>query len=322
MYRIGVDVGGTNIAIGVVDDSYSIIGKRSIKTSQVPEIGQMIEAIASGVKELISETGISESDVACVGVGVPGTAELDTGKVMYANNLGFEDEPFLPRLKEALGEPLCEKTYFDNDANAAAIGEYVTGGYTEKNFMMVTLGTGIGGGIIIDGKLIRGVNYAAAEFGHMSINIDDKGCNCGRRGCFETYASAAALVEQAVDSMEKDVDKKSLLWKNCGKVSDLDGEKFFEAVKEKDELALKVLSQYEIYLAEGLTNLINILQPEVLVLSGGITRAAEYYLDDVRSMVLEKVYSRSSKKNTRIEVAHGIKDAGDVGIIGAALLGE
>lgn len=322
MYRIGVDIGGTNIAIGIVDNNYNIISKTQIKTREVSQIDKMIEAIASGVKELILKANLSENDIESVGIGVPGTAELDTGKVMYANNLGFEDVPFLPELKKALGKPLSDRTFFDNDANAAALGEYKTGGYTESNFMMVTLGTGIGGGIIIDGKLLRGVNYAAAEFGHMSINIDDKDCNCGRRGCFETYASASALIMQAVDAMNKDVDKKSLLWTLCGKEKEPDGEIFFEAVRQKDELALGVLSKYEFYLAEGLTNLINILQPQVLVLSGGITRAAQYFLDDVRKLVLEKVYSRSSKNNTRIEVAHGIKDAGDVGIIGAALLGE
>lgn len=316
MYRIGIDVGGTNIAMGVVDESYKIIEKKSIKTSESSKPQEMIQAIAEGIWELIaglseaagntSEKNIQSCDlIEAIGIGVPGTAELDTGKILYANNLGFEDVPFLTELKKALGPELAEKTYFENDANAAAIGEYITGGYDVPVFVMVTLGTGIGGGMIINGKLIRGCNYAAAEFGHMSINIDGCDCNCGRKGCFEDYASATALVEQAKEAM---------------KVDDLDGEKFFGAVKAGDKVAQEVLESYCNYLAEGLTNLINILQPDVIVLSGGITRAADLFLDKVKEKVARDIYSRASKVNTKIALARGISDSGDVGIIGAALV--
>jgi glucokinase len=320
MFRIGVDVGGTNIAIGLVDEAYNIVVKTSIKTSEASEPEQMIDAIALTIKKILVDKELSESDIEAIGVGVPGTAELTTGKIMYANNLGFEEVPFLPKLKEALGENLGSRTFFDNDANVAAIGEYITGGYDVDNFMMVTLGTGIGGGIIINRKLLRGVNFAAAEFGHMTINLDGVDCNCGRKGCFEDYASATALMNQAKEAMEKDVDKESLLWKLCGKAENADGEKFFEAVRQKDRLALEVLDGFTTYLSEGITNLINILQPDVLVLSGGITRAADLFLDDLKKKVAKGIYSRTSEKNTEIMLAHGISDAGDVGIIGAALI--
>ena len=305
MYRIGIDVGGTNIAMGVVDESLKITKKNSIKTSEAADPEAMIAAIAKGVKDLITEAGLRESDIESIGVGVPGTAELDTGRIMYANNLGFEEVPFLPKLQEVLGAELGSRTVFDNDANAAALGEYVAGGYNVPVFMMVTLGTGIGGGIIIDGKVLRGLNYAAAEFGHMSINVEGCDCNCGRKGCFEDYASATALIEMA---------------KAAGLPDDIDGEKFFTLVKEGNETARKVLDKYVFYLSEGLINLINILQPDVLALSGGITRAADLFLDDVRKRVSAGVYSRSSAKNTEILVAKGILDAGDVGIVGAALI--
>ncbi len=307
MCRIGVDVGGTNIAIGIVDETYKIVDKTGVKTSEASSPKEMIKAIATTVTELIARNGLNESEIESIGVGVPGTAELDTGKIMYANNLGFEDVPFLPELQKALGEKLGSVTCFDNDANAAAIGEYITGGYDAKNFVMVTLGTGIGGGIIIDGKVVRGINYAAAEIGHMTINVEGVDCNCGRRGCFENYASATALIDQAKEAMQ---------------VDDMDGEKFFGLVREKNETALKVLDQFTTYLSEGLIDIINILQPEVLVLSGGITRAADLFIEQVRDKVSKGVYSRTSKKNTFITVARGIADAGDVGIVGAALISK
>ena len=307
-------MGGTNIAMGLVDESYKIIEKKSIKTSENSSPKEMIRAIADGIHELMDSSDLIEA----IGIGVPGTAELDTGKILYANNLGFEDVPFLTELKKTLGPELADKIFFENDANAAAIGEYITGGYDVPVFVMVTLGTGIGGGIIVNGKLLRGCNYAAAEFGHMSINFDGCDCNCGRKGCFEDYASAFALVEQAKEAM-KDA-KESLLWKNIENIDELDGEKFFEAVKAGDAVAAKVLDRYCDYLSEGLTNLINILQPNVIVLCGGITRAADMFLDKVKEKVARDVYSRASRINTEITLAKGISDSGDVGIIGAALV--
>ncbi len=324
MYRIGIDVGGTNIAMGLVDESYRIIRKKSVKTDENSSPEKMIQSITEGISELVTEAGnIADNAldlIDAIGIGVPGTAEPDTGKILYANNLGFEDVPFLTEIKAKLDPHLAEKTFFENDANAAAIGEYITGDYDVPVFVMVTLGTGIGGGIIINGKLLRGCNYAAAEFGHMSINIDGCDCNCGRKGCFEDYASATALIQQAKEAMEQDDGRESLLWKESAAKDELDGEKFFRAVKAGDKTAEKVLAGYCNYLAEGLTNLINILQPDVIVLSGGITRAADLFLDKVKEKVARDVYSRDSRINTEITIARGITDSGDVGIIGAALV--
>ncbi len=320
MYRIGVDVGGTNIVVGIVDDAYRIVKKSQVKTKDVSSPKEMITAIAGAIKEIIGSTGISNEELAAIGIAVPGTAELETGKVLYANNLGFEDVPFLTELSKELGTELSKKLYFDNDANAAAIGEYITGNYSCDNFVMVTLGTGVGGGFIINGKVIRGCNFAAAEFGHMSINIDGCDCNCGRKGCFEDYASAVALINQAWDKMQTPEGKESILWKGVASKEDLDGEKFFAAVKSNDAIAIEVLDEYSYYLAEGLTNIINILQPDILVLSGGITRAADLFLDKVKEKVARGVYSRNSSRNTDISLARGISDSGDVGLIGAALI--
>jgi glucokinase len=324
MYRVGIDVGGTNIAIGLVDENYEIIEKAGIQTADASTPEQMVKEIAAKVKEILDKKGLSEAEVEAIGVGVPGTAELDTGKILYANNLDYENVPFLPMLKEELakkvGQNLADKTSFENDANAAAIGEYITGGYDVPSFVMVTLGTGVGGGIIINGKVLRGCNYAAAEFGLMTINVDASENYCGRRGGFEDYASATALIRQAKEAMQSENGRKSALWSKAGSIEELDGKKFFEAVREKDATAVEVLDRFSDYLAEGLTNVINLLQPDVLVLSGGITRAADLFLDRVKAKVSRDVYSRASNRNTQIMVARGIADAGDVGIIGAALI--
>ena len=320
MFRIGVDVGGTNIAAGLVDDSYEIVRKLSVKTRDAGSVDAMIKTIADMVKELMSAEMLSASHIEAIGVGVPGTADLETGKVLYANNLGFENVEFLGALKMALGKEFSDKLHFDNDANAAAIGEYITGGYDADSFVMVTIGTGIGGGIIINGNVLRGCNYAAAEFGHMAIDIDGIDCNCGRKGCYEDYASATALVEQAWEIMNTAAGSYSSLWRRAETKEALNGEKFFEAVREKDACALIVLNNYCYYLSEGLTNIINILQPEILVLSGGITRSADLFLDSVKEKVSRDVYSRDSSKNTKIMIAKGTSDAGDVGVIGAALI--
>ena len=319
MFRIGVDIGGTNIAAGIVDESYKIIKKKSIKTRNVSTPSEMIQAIARLVKDLMKSAMVKADMVTAIGVGVPGTLDPESGKVLYANNLGFEDVPFLTELKEALGEELADKVYFDNDANAAAIGEYITGDYNAKNFVMMTIGTGIGGGVIINGRVLRGCNYAAAEFGHMTINFDGVDCNCGRKGCFEDYASAEGLMNLAWEASRTSSGKKSLLGK-IQKREELDGEVFFDAVRQGDKVAKKVLDEYLFYLSEGIINIINIFQPDVLTLSGGITKAADLYLDKLKEMVSKGIYSRNSSKNTEIMLSKGISDSGDIGIIGAALI--
>ena len=320
MFRIGIDIGGTNIAAGIVDESYQIVEKKSIKTKDVQDPSQMINAIADLIRDLMDLAQVKAEMVTAIGVGVPGTLDPESGKVLYANNLGFEDVPFLTELKKTLGEGLADKVYFDNDANAAAIGEYITGGYSAKNFIMMTIGTGIGGGVIINGKVLRGCNYAAAEFGHMTINFDGVDCNCGRKGCFEDYASAEGLMNLAYEAMNTQKGSKSSLHKKASSREDLNGEIFFEAVREGDKVAKEVLSEYLFYLSEGIINIINIFQPDVLTLSGGIIKAADLYLEDLKSLVAKGIYSRNSSKNTEIMLSKGISDSGDIGIIGAALI--
>ena len=268
MYRIGIDLGGTNIAAGLIDEGRTVIDKCSVKTNVPRPVEALIDDMVQLSLELLKRNNLSFDDVASVGVGVPCTANQENGHLEDANNLGFEDVPFLGILKHRFSVPV----YFENDANVAAWGEYVTGDYQEDSFIMVTIGTGIGGGIILNGKLWPGINGAAAEFGHMTICYDGIPCNCGRRGCFEAMASANALIMQARKRMQDAQD--SLLWGMCdGSIDRVEAKTVFDCADAGDKIAMELLEQYITYLAEGIANLINIFQPAVLCIGGGVSRA-------------------------------------------------
>jgi len=317
MYCIGIDLGGTTVKAGIVDEDYRIICSGSVPTVSDQGAEALIKDMADLVSGLLNEKGIDMGQVASVGLGVPGTANKRTGYMEYANNLGIENEPLLPLMKRYFKKPV----YFTNDANAAALGEYLAGcGKGHNSMIMVTLGTGIGGGIIIDGKLYEGCNYAAGEFGHFVIQSDGEPCNCGRRGCFEAYASATALHRMAREAMETEEGKESLLWQMCkGDRNQVDGGMVFRAASEGDETAKKVVDTYLYYLSVGITDIINIFQPEILCIGGGVSRAGEQLLGPLRRLVDEKVYTRTSAVKTEIVIAALGNDAG---IIGAAMLDE
>lgn len=314
MYRIGIDLGGTNIVVGLVEQDFRIVDKCSVKTQVPRSVESMTADMAQMARTLLERNRLLWQDVASVGVGVPGTANPENGHMEDANNLGFDDVPFLPLLAKKIPVPV----HFGNDANVAAWGEYLTGGYQEDSFVMVTVGTGIGGGIILGGSLWPGINGAAAEFGHMTIDHDGVPCNCGRRGCFEAMASANALITQAREQMRK--HPESLLWSLCGgNAAKVEAKTVFDGAAAGDETARELLDVYITYLAEGITNIINVFQPAVLCVGGGVSRAGEVLLRPLREEVARRVYSRNSKRNTRIELA---KLDNDAGILGAALLGS
>ncbi|MGO5291520.1 ROK family protein [Porcincola sp. LCP21S3_C12] len=321
-YRVGVDIGGTNLDIGLVDSEYHIIDKQSVRTAEAKEPGSMAGYIGSAVCHMLKRCSIPAGRIRTIGVGVPGTANIEKGSVEYANNLGFQDVPFVKMIQKDLPGELRGKVLIENDANAAAIGEYLAGGYHVNHFVMMTIGTGIGGGIIMNGKLIRGINGAAGEFGHMSIELSGVTCNCGRRGCFEKYASAPALAEQMRAALREESVDGRLVMKLCGGKRDrIDARIVLEAVRRGDPAAVKVFHQYLFYLSEGIANIINILQPDVLVLSGGIMRSGDLFLEELKEMTHEKIYSRDSAVNTWIGLADACEDPGDTGIIGAACIG-
>ena len=315
MYRIGVDLGGTNIATGIIDENNNIIGRGTVKTRAPRPAEEIFASIKESADIAIADAGISYDDIISVGIGTPGSVNKDTGAIEFSNNLQFNNVPAKAMLEALFGKPV----YLENDANAAALGEAVAGcGNGVKNFVAITLGTGVGSGIIIDGKIYRGSNYCGGEMGHMVINVDGIPCNCGRKGCWEKYASATALVSQAVEAMEG--NRGSLLWETCeGDLNKVSGKSIFAAYDKGDKVAIAVVDRYLYYVSIGLANVINALQPEIVCIGGGISGQGEKILKPIREIVTAERYSVYADKQAAIVPAILGNDAG---IIGAALLDE
>lgn len=313
-YYIGVDLGGTNIAAGLVNDEYKIIDFKKVKTQKERSATEILDDIAKISLDLISDNSLSKSDVKWIGIGSPGTVNTDTGVVEYANNLNW--------LNVDLGGYVAKKTgiatFVGNDANVAAFGEFKAGSAKGSNSMvMITLGTGVGAGIVVDGKIYTGFNYAGAEIGHTVIEVDGVPCTCGRCGCFEAYSSATGLIRMVKEEIEANPD--SLMKTMADEIGHISGRIPFEARRKGDASAIKVFDKYIKYLTTGITNVINIFQPEILCIGGGVAGEGEGLLIPLKELVAKEVYSRNSDKNTEIVIATLGNDAG---IIGAALLGE
>lgn len=315
MYRIGVDLGGTNIVAGVVDEFYKIVAKAKRKTACPRPAGEILADIAACVKEAVETAGITLNDVQSIGIGTPGSVNKRMGIIEYANNLGFDKVPARDILLKYFDKPI----YLENDANCAALGEAVAGaGGNVENFVAITLGTGVGSGIIVNGKIVNGCNDAAGEMGHSVIVADGEPCTCGRKGCWEAYSSATALVRQTKAAMEN--NKSSLMWEVVdGDITKVNGRTAFDGMRKGDTAAKQVVDTYIKYLAAGVTNVINIFQPDVLCIGGGIGCEGEPLLAPLRVYVEKERYSIHCGKQTQICSAILGNDAG---VIGAALLDE
>ena len=312
MARIGIDIGGTTIKFGIVNDEYEIIAKTSCDTCAERSPKDIMNEIAAQATALVAKAGLTMEDIECIGIGAPGTCNTRAGIVEYACNLHFENVPLQAEIEARLGRPVR----IDNDANTAAYGEYIAGAAKgSDSFILITIGTGIGSGIIFNGKIYTGCNYAGAELGHIVIQKDGILCGCGRHGCFEQYGSATALIRQTREAMEKRPD--SLLWKYAATLDDVTGNTPFEAMKAGDLVAGELVANYMRYLTCGLTNIINIFQPELMCLGGGLSNEGETLLSPIRLYVAEERYSKYSLHQTRLEAA---KLGNRAGIIGAAFL--
>ena len=298
----------------VVDSDYNIIATSKTPTNSPRSAEEIFDDIAEISFDAIKKAGLTISDIESVGLGTPGTANSD-GVIEFANNLGFVNVPARDMLIERFG---IENVYIENDANCAALGEAFAGcGHGAKEFVAVTLGTGVGSGIIIDGKIVNGVNCAGGECGHMVIVVDGEQCSCGRKGCWEAYASATALIRQTKMAMEEYPDSyMHHLAAEEGKVS---GRTAFDAMRKGDIAGIKVVDTYIKYVACGLINIINALQPEIICIGGGICNEAETLLKPLRRYVQAERYSMHSKIQTKIVKAELGNDAG---VIGAAILGK
>ena len=313
MYRIGIDLGGTNIVAGIVDKNYHLMATASCKTNMPRPADDIIADMARVSREAVQKAGLTMADIDGVGVGSPGSCNSDSGVVERAANLGFVNEPVQEKLQKLLGKPVR----IENDANAAAYGEMLAGAAKgTRHAICITLGTGVGGGVIADGLIIAGHNFAGGELGHIVIVADGELCTCGRRGCWEAYSSATGLIRQTKAAM--DANKDSVMWSLSDNGNRVTGRTAFDAMRQGDKAGKQVVDQYIRYLACGLTNIINIFQPEVLCIGGGISREGETLLAPVREIVSKEQFAQNTASKTRICAAELGNDAG---IIGAAYLG-
>ena len=315
MYRLGIDLGGTNIVAGVVDENYNIVATAKRKTLTERSNEEIINDMAAAALEAVETAGLKPEDIVSAGVGSPGSIDPDKGIVVYTNNIGFKDVHLGDLLKEKTGIDF----FVDNDANSAAYGEFLAGaGKGTKDFVMITLGTGVGGGVIIDGKIYTGFNYAGAELGHTVIQMDGENCSCGRQGCWEAYASATALIRQTKQAMIR--FPNSIMWQMVeDDINKVNGRTAFDAMRQGDEAGKQVVDKYIYYVSVGVTNNINIFQPEVFCIGGGISKEGDNLVEPLNKYYNGDNYGRSLQNKTVIKTAILGNDAG---IIGAAFLGN
>lgn len=314
MYYIGIDLGGTNMRVGIVSEDGRILAKDNVATHRERSYQEIIKDMAALTFKLIESEKISIRDVKSIGIATPGTSDNIKGILGYSNNFNFHDVPMRDEMQKLINLPV----YLENDANCSALAENIIGeAKGSKDSVSITLGTGVGSGIIIDGKIYSGFNNAAAEMGHTVIVVDGIQCSCGRKGCWEMYSSATALIARTKEMAKKNPGSK-INEIVSGKTEKIGGETVFKAAKQGDKVALDIVEKYIIYLAEGITNVINTFQPEILTIGGGISNEGDYLLNPLKDLVSKRVYSRGDIKQTKIKIS---KMGNDAGIIGAAMIG-
>ena len=314
-YYVGVDLGGTNIAAGITDENFNMLVKGSVPTLAQRGADAIAADMAAQVKKLCADIGITTADISGAGISAPGTVNPETGIIEYANNINFKDYPMKKVFSELTGIPE-EKIAIGNDANLAAYGEYVAGaGKGKKSLVMITLGTGVGGGVICDGKMLTGCKFGGAELGHMVIVHNGRKCTCGRRGCFEAYCSATALVKLTKEKFVSESD--TLMHEMCGgDVENVGGKTAFAAMKKGDRAGAEVVGEYIDKLACGIANLINIFQPEIFLIGGGVSNEKEHLLNPLFSKLDHEIFGAL---HTEVAIASLGNDAGIIGAAAASM---
>lgn len=312
MYNIGIDLGGTNIKVGLVNEKFEIVAKATAPTDLPRPAEAVCKSIVDTVWKVLNEAKVTIGEVESIGIGTPGVANRNSGVVLYSCNLDFKNTDLRSLIKKYLDKPV----YVENDANAAAFGEVLAGaGKGFKDVIVVTLGTGVGGGIIIDSKIYTGFNFCGAELGHTVIEYNGRQCSCGRKGCFEAYSSATALINMTKESMEANKDSK--MWEIAGSLDNVDGKTAFDGMRADDAAAKAVVDMYIEYLGCGLTNIINTFQPEMLLIGGGICKEGENLTKPLGEIIKRDSYCIDAERTTKLDIC---KLGNDAGIIGAAFL--
>lgn len=311
MNILGIDIGGTSIKGAIVSDKGEIItDKFSLPIVKGEEQTITINKLVKLVEDFLAANKAIK--ISGIGIGIPGSLDTEKGVVDYSNNLRWKNLKIVEIFKKTFDLPIK----ISNDANVATLGEaYFGAGKMYKNIVMITLGTGVGGGVVIDGKLFEGYLGKGTELGHTTLVYDGLPCSCGRKGCLETYASATALIRQTKEAMTK--NKKSKLWDEVSSIDEVNGKTVFDAMRKGDKVAAQVVDQYISYLAEGLLNFCNIFRPECIVLSGGIAKEGDFLTDKLTKYMEAQNFGYPYAPKTEIKIANLGYNSG---IIGAASL--
>ena len=316
MYILGIDLGGTNIAIGLCNEKLEIIDKDSVPTKAERPGEEIVRDMAALCSTLVERNNLTVKDILRVGIAAPGSIDDVNGIVEYSNNIKMENFPIVEIFKKYFP---AERVYIANDANAAALAEDLAGAAKGANVsLMLTLGTGVGGGVIMNHKIYAGsANSGGTELGHTVICAGGRQCSCGRRGCLEAYASATALTKMTKEKMEELSLKgiPSKLFEVAEKEGKVSARTAFDAMRLGDDFAKSIVDDYIFYLAEGVTNMINIFQPDILTIGGGVCNEKDYLMIPLLRHVEREQYTRDNKNKTKVMIA-ALKN--DAGIIGAA----
>ena len=314
MNYLGIDLGGTNIVAAVVNEKFEIVSEAKNPTLCPRPWKEILDDVAKTALEAAKMANLKMSDFDFVGIGSPGVISVETGTVIVAVNLGFNNVPLTKYLSEKFEVPVI----LENDANAAAYGEFKAGkAKNTENFIAFTIGTGIGSGVVLDGKIYRGTNGIAGELGHSVIKLGGRQCSCGRKGCVDVYASATGLITTTKEAME--ANKESLMWQlSEGDIKKVNGITAFKAAKQNDKTALEVVNSYIEVLAAAITNIINTFQPDMITIAGGISKEGDFLLNPIKKLVEKDSLKNLEKPLPKIEIAE-LQDK--AGVIGAALLG-
>ncbi|MDR0389176.1 MAG: ROK family protein [Spirochaetaceae bacterium] len=308
MYRIGVDLGGTNIAVGLVNDDYVITARISVPTNALQAAEGVVAGIGDAIERVLEKSGLTGPDCAGIGVGAPGTCDTERGIVFRSYSLSWNNVPLAAMLEERFHLPVR----INNDANCAALAEVKAGAAKGcKNVVLVTLGTGIGSGIVINGTIYSGYLGSGTEMGHMLLDYNGEQCSCGRKGCWDAYASSTALVVQAKRAAFSRPESR------LNSLPQITGQSVFEAAEQGDVTAIAIINKYCEYLALGISNIINVLAPEMILIGGGVSSQGERILEPVRKYARENCFDKREEAMPIIKIASMGNEAG---IIGAAVL--
>ena len=312
---VGIDLGGTAIKAGLVDREGRILIQSSIDTKAGRDYRLIIKDMIGQIEKLLKDYRSCIDDIESIGIGAPGLMNYKSGYVIYCTNLFWNNVPLGVQLREYFQRPV----YIENDATVAGLAESLFGSTKNVfNSVFLTIGTGIGGGIIIDHKVYSGSHFAGSEIGHMIIGDNFYKCNCGNNGCLETFASATAMIKYAIHRLEKDKVKSAILDKVDSKTENLNAKIIFDAAKEGDQLGKETVDRMIKYLSIGIINVCNILDPEIIAIGGGVSKAGDYLIERLKTEVGKMFFTPNVKYGDIVLAQLG----NEAGILGAAFLGN